>query len=292
MADVAVLIKTLGREEALTNCVRSVRNRLGEQGISHRIYLADDGPVPEAKQRLYRRLRDEGHLVVEFAERVGGSRARNELADRLEEERWVLRMDDDFELAEETDVRAMRTILRDVPHLGVVADLERQIGDGKGVFSGQISRAQGFFEREGEILVSRLFPPAAFEYVWAGPHRYAHCDFTRNMLLIRREVLREVRWEERLPFAGEHEDFMLQLAEAGWGIAFTPDSVHRHRDDLASAGPDGLREDRSRQRAEAIQVFAEKWGVRQRKVRRSWPDTIRAALVRAKRLGGRLAGFS
>lgn len=286
MTEVAVLIKTFGREEALLNCLRSVRRRLREQELTHRIYLADDGPVPPTVREVYDRLREDGHLVVEFDETVGVSRARNELADRLEGEAYVLRMDDDFEVTRETDVAAMRSVLERVPSIGALGDLERQVGLGKGVFSGRISDGQGYFERRGETLVRRLLPPEAFDYERAGPHRYARCDFTRNMLLLRREVLEEVRWEDRLSFAGEHEDFMLELRAAGWEAAFTPDSVHRHRDDLASRGHSESRAERSRKRAAAMEVFREKWGVSDKTVRRTWRRSVEAALVRGAELLG------
>lgn len=289
MPEIAVLVKTRDRDEALFNCLRSVRIRLREQGFDHRIYLADDGPVSEVKAAAYERLREEGHVVLRFERDVGVGLARNVLADQLEDEPWVLRTDDDFQLTGETDVAAMRRILREVPELGLVADLERQVGDGKGVFSGQISDAQGFFERRGGTLVSRLLPPDAFTYRRAGGHRYALCDFTRNLLLIRRELLEEVRWEERLPFAGEHEDFLLQTAEAGWKIGFTPDSVHRHRGDLGARGWSLPRAERRRMREEALEVFREKWGVRRRTTRRGWKGTLRAGLVRLKGTADRLA---
>lgn len=288
MTDVAVLVKTRGRDVALFNCLRSARTRLRDQGLEPRIYLADDGPVPPVKREAYERLREEGHVVLTFREAVGVGRARNILADQLEGERWVLRLDDDFELAGETDVAAMRRILEAVPELGVLADLERQVGDGKGVFSGQISDAQGFFERRDGTLVSRLLPPDAFTYRRAGGHRYALCDFTRNLLLIRRELLEEVRWEERLPFAGEHEDFLLQAAAAGWKVGFTPDSVHRHRGDLGARGWTLPRAERRRLREEALEVFREKWGVRRRTTRRGWRGTLRAGLVRLKGTADRL----
>lgn len=286
MSDVAVLIKTLRREEALLTCLRSVRIQLAEQAIPYRIYLADDGPVSDAKRDVYRRLRDGGHVVVEFDEEVGASRARNEMADRLEDEAHVLRMDDDFELTGESDVAAMRSVLERVPGLGAVGDLERQAGLGKGVFPGGISDGQGFFERRDDVLVRRMLPPGAFDYERVGPHRYTGCDFTRNMLLIRREVLEEVRWDERLPFAGEHEDFMLQLHDAGWNVAFTPDSIHRHREDLAARGRTEERDERSRKRAEAMEVFREKWGIREKTVRRTPAGTVRAGLILlAKKVG-------
>lgn len=286
MSDIAVLIKTLGREDALLHCLRSVRDRLADQGIAFRIYLADDGSVTDRKRREYGRLRDEGHVVLEFDRPVGASRARNELLDRTEAEPWILRMDDDFELTGETDLAAMRSVLEQVPELGAVADLERQVGHGKGVFSGQISDAQGFFERHGDLLVRRMLPPGAFEYERAGPLRYARCDFTRNLLLLRREVFETVRWEERLPFAGEHEDFLLQLHEAGWELAFTPDSIHRHREDLAARGWTDRESERVRKRADAMEVYRDKWGIADKTVRRTWTRTLRAGLVWVVKLAG------
>lgn len=284
MAEIAVLVKTLEREKALATCLRSIRRRLDDQGLDHRIYLADDGPVSPRKRSLYDDLRDAGDLVLELEERVGASAARNRLLEMLDDEDFVLRADDDFELVEETDIRAMRSILEAVPKLGAVADLERQVGDGKGVFSGQISDAQGYFERRDGTLVRRLLPPDAFEWEWAAGQRFARCDFTRNLLLIRRAVFTDVRWEERLPFAGEHEDFMLQLAEAGWEVGFTPNSVHRHRDDLARQGRSARSGEPARRRAKraAMEVFREKWGVERKTVRRTLPRTLRAAAVRAK----------
>lgn len=287
MADIAVLIKTLDREQALLTCLRSVRRRLSEQELSYRIYVADDGPVGRRKRELYDRLRRGGHLVKEYDERIGVSRARNELADRLEQEAFVLRMDDDFELTEETDVAAMRAILERVPSLGLIGDLERQIGLGKGVFPGQISDAQGFFERRGDVLVRRLLPPDAFDHERAGPHRYARCDFTRNFLLIRRELLEEVRWDERLTFAGEHADFLLQVRSSRWECAFTPDSIHRHRDDLGGAASGGLLDRKQVGAAAEARVYRDKWGVEGTRARRSVPRTLRAALVRAGALGRR-----
>lgn len=288
MADaVAVLVKTRDREEALLTCLRSVRGRLTEQGIDHRIYVADDGPVTPAVREAYTELREEGHVVVEYDGPVGVSRARNDLADRLGEEAWVLRLDDDFELTAETDVAAMRSILERVPDLGLVADLERQVGLGKGTFSGRISDAQGVLERRGDRIVRRLLPPEAFEWERAGPHRFARCDFTRNMLLLRRELLEEVRWDDRLTFAGEHTDFLLQVKASRWEAAFTPDSVHRHRDDLSRTGSGGLLDPPPEGQEAKERVFWEKWGVSGTTVRRTPLGTARAALVRTALLARR-----
>ena len=54
----------------------------------------------------------------------------------------------------------------------------------------------------------------------------------RNPILLKWHCFENVRWNADLDFLGEHHDFYLQLAQAGLKGAFTPDSIHLHRDDL------------------------------------------------------------
>lgn len=277
MAQIAVLIKTFLREEALLNCVASVRRHFGEGG--YRIYVADDGAVGPGKHAEYERLRGEGHVVLELPEGTGASASRNALLARLGDERFVLRMDDDYELTAETDLGGMRRILEAEPWLGAVADLERQIGHGKGAFSGQISDGQGLLLRRDGTLVKKLVPLHRFEYRTVHGVRFAECGFSRNMLLIRREVFDEIRWEEALPFAGEHADFLLQLQQSRWGLAFTPDSIHLHRDDLGASANPAYNEVKRRQE-QMWRVYRAKWNVTRITVQYPLRGMLRRAALR------------
>jgi len=261
---VAVLVKTLLRERPLMHCVESLVAYLPEGWF--RLYVADDGPVSEAKESLYEDLSGNGHVIVKLPADTGASKARNILVDKLQDERYVLRMDDDFALCRESNVPAMARILEAEPRLGSIADLERQVGKGKGVVSGGISWNQGFMHvRADGALEKRFMPPSWFRYHDIAGYRVAYCDYTRNMLLLRREVFESVRWEEQLPFTGEHEDLLLQLKSCGYLVGFTPDSIHEHRDDLTvsdgaasnyTKARDRLKVDRTRD-----DVFRKKWGV-------------------------------
>lgn len=276
---VAILIKTLRRERAFLNCIRSVREHIR---VPHRFYIADDGPASSIKEQLYTELQNDGHRVLRFPTRTGASQSRNALLAILGAEKYVLRLDDDFELTPATDVPGMIQLVERQPEIGAVADLERQIGSGKGVFSGEISPAQGLLEIRDGTLVKRLIPLSEFEYRESGGLRYAYCEFSRNFLLVRREVFRNICWEEELPFAGEHADFLLQLKTAGWKLAFLPGSIHLHREDLSRLDVDRIHYRREKTGWETIMpVYRRKWGVHVIRIKRPARYFVKAAIVRA-----------
>ena len=232
MAEIAVFIKTFMREETFFNCIKSVMQYMSNNHISYRLYIADDGEISEKTKKLYENLRCKGHIILKLPFNTGASKSRNLLLGELQDERYVLRMDDDFELTNETNIFTLKKILDKKFNIGVVADLERQVGIGKSVFSKQISPYQGFFIKTGTTLVKKIVPINKFDYFYVDGIKCAKCDFSRNMLLLKRDIFREIKWEEKLKFAGEHLDFMLQIKHSPWDLVFTPLSIHLHREDI------------------------------------------------------------
>lgn len=273
MVKVAVLVKTLGRTHSLIRCVESV---LRYSGFPVRLYVADDGPVPPAKEALYEYLQRRGDVVTRLPANTGASESRNKLLGLMDGEPYILRMDDDFALSGETRLDRLAGLLEGDPELGVVGDLERQVGLGKSTFSGRINPGQGYLRRSGSVLHKDFIGLRGFKYVRrCGPSwsaRIAFCGFTRNMLLIRPEVFESVGWDGDLKFEGEHLDFLLQLSDAGFKIGFTPDSVHEHRDDLNRVEGREVGEaqvDREASERAARGVLARKWGIES--VEHNWP---------------------
>jgi GT2 family glycosyltransferase len=254
----AISIKTFLRNDCLFECVQAIRTHVD---LPYRIYVADDGPVDEQKRALYESLRDEGHFVLELPYDVGASAGRNALLEHIDEE-LVLRLDDDFIVTEETDLRAMAEILLGVEDLGALSDLERERHGEKGVAAGQISLGQGDLEIRGRSLIRTLYDLDALEYERFGPYRFQRAGFTRNFLLIKREMLEEIRWNERLKIHGEHVDFMLRIQRhPRWDLAFTPDSIHLHAGPPASVLAEEYRLKRHG-RDEKWGVLADEWGIR------------------------------
>lgn len=116
----------------------------------------------------------------------------------------------------------------------------------------------------GRTLYKTCIPVAEWEWRRAGAYRYAYVDHTRNFMPIRRAFFDTCRWDHRLYCKREHSDFMLSIAKAGWKLAFSPDCVHRHRDDLARAESDDayLAQKKGEQfSAAGDQAFFRKWGI-------------------------------
>lgn len=282
----AISIKTFLRNDCLFECVQAIRTHVD---LPYRIYVADDGPIDEDKRALYRSLRDEGHFVLELPYDVGASAGRNSLLEHIDEE-LVLRLDDDFVVTEETDLRAMAEILRGVDDLGALSDLERERHGQKGVGAGQISLGQGDLEIRGRTLIRTLYDLDALAYEHVGPYRFRRAGFTRNFLLIKRELLEEIRWNERLKIHGEHVDFMLRIQRhPRWDLAFTPDSIHVHAGPPARLLTEQYRVMRHG-RDDKWGVLAEEWGIRSISTRggaaRPFRSRVRGFLRRlSRRLG-------
>lgn len=283
MTELAIFIKTFLREEALFNCINSIEKNL--EGISFTIYIADDSYyMSDEKRHLYKKILDEGHVVLELPFGIGVSESRNLLLQKLKDEKYILRLDDDFEINNETNILGMKQILDSNQKIGVIADLERQIGDGKGVFSGDINGWQGFLHIEDSSLIKKIVPLEKFVYSSLNGIKYSKCDLTRNMLLIKRDVFNEVKWDDNIKFDGEHEDFLLQLKYSKWDLVFTPDSIHLHREDIQykkSNEYQKIKQEDSFTSEKSIsrKAFRDKWGINKITIKRPLKETIKAGII-------------
>lgn len=225
-ASLAISIKTFNRLDHLKKCVESIYKYCD---VSFRLYISDDSTenLEESKQ-LYEDLIAEGHHVKIYSKRISVTKARNQIVDSLLNEKFLLRLDDDFRFTNMTKVSVMKSILEEKMEIGAIADIEMQLGYGKALESGAISSAQGYFVKKDETLYKINVPIENWIWMSVNNHKYAIAQFTRNFLLIRRDVFSKVRWNENLIIQGEHTAFMLELQLNGWLLAFTPESMHIH----------------------------------------------------------------
>jgi GT2 family glycosyltransferase len=257
---IAILIKTFNRPHRLVPTVESIRSFCREP---YRLYIGDDGEISGEVGKLYAELEQQGHEIVRYPRRINVTTARNDLVRRLRDEKFVLRLDDDFNFSGETRLDAMLAVLRARPEIGAISGLERQLGDGKNIRSGAISAKQGHMVLKDGVLYKLSVPHTDWIYLDAAGVRFAYADFTRNFLLIRREVFGGVRWNEDIVIQGEHTAFMLDLRKAGWALAFTPDSVHLHNETPLPAHAAYAAVRRSSEgRASQQDVFLRDYGIR------------------------------
>ena len=264
----AVFIKTCHGRPSLLWVLESVK--LTFKDIDYRIYISDEKPLDDWKVDLYDKLIEEGHHVEIHEQGINCGVARNLLIEQLNDEELVLRMDDDFELGGEFNFEAMKTVLHVSEEIGFCSDFERQLGDNKGVKSGSIRPAGGMFKINPPILTKKFHSPFKKPRYING-YRYILAEHTRNLLLIKRKLLGDVKWNEELLFRGEHEEFMLSIKEEGYLGAYTPDSVHYHRDDLMQFRSKNENNKKSVRRGdlEKKRVFYSKFGCKE--VKTSYP---------------------
>lgn len=258
MSKIAVIIKTTSKRKSLLWVLNSIELSLN----NYRIYIADDDPIDDWKKDLYEKLCEEGHYIKIWNNSKSVTKARNYLISQLQEEEYVMRIDDDFELGGEFNIENMLTIL-EKDDIDYCAGIERQVGKGKGKKSGEIRIESGKIKfRSEKVPRITLKDDNSWSYSKFNGVRYARADFMRNLILIKRKCFDKVEWEESLEFEGEHADFYLSLKANGFKGAFTPDSIHLHRDDLKSLSID-LKSDKLERKANGEKVknvFTNKWG--------------------------------
>ncbi|EWH01124.1 hypothetical protein [Halomonas sp. BC04] len=229
---IAIVVKTSPSRKSLLWLIESVK--LSFSGLDYRFYIGDEQPLDDWKLKLYDDLRNEGHHVVVWDQVVPVSIAKNRLVQSLQDEVFVLRADDDFELGGEFDIRKILRILKNNKHIDYCADVERQIGGGKGLISGDVRIRSGLisFRKGGKPPVVRLIRDDKWKYLKSDEDRFAYADYVRGLIVLKRHCFDKVMWDENIFFSGGHMDFHMSMKKAGLQGAFTPDSVHLHRDDL------------------------------------------------------------
>lgn len=216
---VAVLIKTFLRDDVLFKTIEAVRAMMP---YPFRLYIADDGRMTDRKEALYKKLNDEGHVVVMLAFNSGISVGRNALLKVVRED-YVLLLDDDTCIKDSESLRRMRACLDADADLGLVAAvLKRE----SGAWFGPQAYSFGLrFDWRDDLLV-RL--PAAKDEKKAGEVTYRIADQVPNVFLAKREVFDEVRWDDRIKIEYEHMDFFLRLKKTSWkaGVCLDAQAVH------------------------------------------------------------------
>ncbi|MCS4157973.1 glycosyltransferase family 2 protein [Salinibacter ruber] len=250
---IGVSIKTGNNRVSIITCIHSVINTLKE--YNYKIYIGDQPPISNWKSKLYNYLLDKGHFVKVYDEDRTFGEVRNKLASNIDE-KYLLRIDDDFELGGEFNIEPLRKVLESNQSIDFCSDLERQIGHGKNVVSGRIRPFGANCHLVGSTLFN-LFHSMIGGYRTHNNYKYKRANFTRNLLLIRRNVLADVKWDPNLMWMGEHLDFMLSLMRANCVGAYTPHSIHYHRDDLNSPSERG-----NLPRNKKKKIFSSKWGIK------------------------------
>lgn len=211
-------ITHFNRPDALRQCVASIRRYYPRA----RIVVADNG-----SERI--NLVGVKRLDLEFD--AGISVARNAISDQCETPFWMI-LEEDFEFIDFTTVGALLNVLNHRPDIAVAAGSLLQNGT-------VLNYDRDMRLRDGDFLVG-TYAAADNEQTPDGV-TFRPCDMVLNFGVIRTDVARALRWDDRLK-VGEHFEFFWRLKQAGWRAAHVPGVVARH----ARVRPKGYAEFRSR----------------------------------------------
>lgn len=236
--DITICISTFIRDDLLFRCVDSIR----QVHPTIPIIVTDDGRHDISKTE---RLEQVGVNYIPMSFDSGLSAKRNVMIDAASTP-YVALMDDDMIMTEDVKLYKLRSLMD-------VADLAagRLYYPSKGRYRDHLANMV-FQPRE------LLLRPTPLKWQIHNKVKYCVTHRTLNCFVAKREVLRAVRWDERLKITYEHLDFFIRLRLAGVPVVYSPDSVFSEQKER---NPE-YRSYRLRT-AEHRKIFFNKWGFSQ-----------------------------
>lgn len=247
MKDSCVLITTFLRDDALFACVESIRKIYPDIAI----FVVDTGHESKAKEDFCFEHKCK-LLNIHFD--VGVCVARNEAFDKIPNNyKYVFVCEDDIVFTKETKLEVLREILEKKSQVGIVGCLLKRVR--RGHVTDQDYEAT-LHIKDDTIYLEGVEKP---QWRKLGDVRYFHCDIISNVFMMRREIWKQIRWDERYGTTPEHTDYFLLLKHnTDWKVAFT-DSVSMEHHVQEYKTHDYLTR---RTRTDGYKLLADKWGVK------------------------------
>ena len=267
--DVAALITTFMRDEALYACIQSIRQYYPKIAI----YVGDNGRT-NTKKRAFLKSHRCVYVKVPFDCGVGETRNRvfKKLPERFQN---VVICEDDILFTDETRLENWATVLHNEPEIGIVGGALKK-ADTK-ILNEQYYEAW-LYAKAATLYVERI---ERLDWRGAGGVRYAPCDIVINVFMMRRKVWDDQKWDAAIKTWPEHEDFFFALKKkAIWKVVYT-DSVSM----IHKSVPYPEEYAKFRVRIDGIRYFARKWGIEY--IWNSWhkdwgkPNPMRIGLLQA-----------
>ncbi len=247
MKETAVLIMTFLRDDALFACVKSIRKQYPDIAV----FIVDSGHESKRKSDF---CLEHKCTLFNLGFDVGVCVMKNEGLERIPDKfRYVLVCEDDIVFTAETRLETLRAILEKRESIGIAGCLIKRVK--REETTDQNYEARLSIARD-TIYVRRVAKP---QWKKLGDARYFYCDIISNVFMMRKEIWRQVKWDERYKTTPEHTDYFLLLKHnTDWKVAFT-DSISMehhaqyHGDHEYSA---------KRMRVDGYKKLATKWGVK------------------------------
>jgi len=219
--DITFVLTTINRNKSLENLLFSIAKYCPSQ----KVIIADQNKELDKDYYidLWTKLSKKGMLkplAFSVGYDVGLSSARNKLLKKVET-KYALILDDDFVFTEDTDISKMKEVMEKNYRIGVV---------GGAVINGNEELNFNFnFERNKDTLYQKEIKNEWNIYKGIS---YVLCDCVLNFALIRKEIMKDIKWDEKIKIQGEHTDFFLRLRDTNWKVAYCPEVKIEHRQSI------------------------------------------------------------
>jgi GT2 family glycosyltransferase len=211
------------RDATFFKTIETYQTTLAKVDLPYRFYIADDGPQDDAKALFYTKLKQAGHMVISLPFNSGVSFGRNAIVKQIKED-YILISDDDVVIRDAESVKHMKAVLDSDEKIGLVAATLKYE---KGAFFAGENYAKGIrLETRGKLLAR--IPAPREVHATADGIKYVLADQVPNIFLAKRQLFKDVMWDNRIKVEFEHIDFFLELKKTAWKVAICLDAEAFH----------------------------------------------------------------
>jgi len=247
MKDTAILVTTFLRDNALFDCVRSIRKHYPDVAI----YIVDTGNESKEKSKF---CTEHKCVLIQHYFDAGVTSAKNEGMRQIPRKyKYVFLCEDDIKFTDETKLEDLREILEKRKDIGLAGCLLKKVKQSKV----EDQEYEGtLYIKDDTIYVKKL---KELQWKKIGSVKYMLCDIITNVFMIRHKIWNQIKWDEQYKTTPEHTDFFLLLKyNTSWKVAFTDSSSMEHHAQFYKTHDYSVK----RMRTFGYKVLAEKWGVK------------------------------
>src|SRR6056297_23020 len=215
MKKLTALVVSFLRPRYTLDCVRSLKKTYPNIGD---IVVGNNG---EENEEIKKVVEGVGGRYYKLDFNIGVPASRNKLIDKINT-KYVLVGDNDFLYDEEAKVDKMVTFLENNPEFDLIG--------GRIIENNKIKNYQGFIDiYDDHLEYSMVHENEAIDLDKASGLRYKEVDLTFNYFVARVDSIKDVPWDEGIKVAYEHSHWFINLKKAGKKVAFSPDSIVKHK---------------------------------------------------------------
>jgi len=217
---IAIGIKTFLREETLFKTLDSIERNFP---YPYKIYIADDSPASYRKEHCYSELERKGHQILRLSYNSGISVGRNAIIDEAVED-YILIMDDDFLIEDPASIINMKRVLDHHEKIGVCAGM-LFLANGQHWGTERYNRGL-MLEIKDNVLYRHSHNGKPQEFYGV---KFLYANQVVNFFLARREMFKDIRWDDAIKIEYEHMDFFIRLKDTRWKVAVCMDAKAIHQ---------------------------------------------------------------